>query len=113
MEGSRLDDQGEISAMNAALAAITELSLGTPERVESSVRAAITKAAAGDFGLPVDEFKRNAEKLPAGHSAIIGILENVWERKFRDVAQQYGGRVINQQLMSPEDIAKAIGTTAS
>ena len=113
MEGSRLSDQGDISAMNAALAAITERSLGTPERVRSSVRAAITMAAAGDFGLPVDALKRIAEKLPAGHSAIIGLLENVWERKFRDVARQYGGRVINQQLMSPQDIAKTIGTTAS
>jgi predicted double-glycine peptidase len=113
MEGSRLDDGDDILAMNAAMAAITESSLGTPEKVASSVRAAVTMAAGGDFGLPVDELKRIAEKLPANHSAIIGILENVWERKFRTVAERHGGRVINQQSMSPKDIAKAAGFAVS
>ena len=34
MEGSRLEQGEDIVAMNAALAAITERSLGTPERVQ-------------------------------------------------------------------------------
>ena len=46
-------------------------------------------------------------KLPANHSAVIAIFENVWEREFRNVAERYGGRVINQQLMSSQDVAKA------
>jgi hypothetical protein len=98
--------------MNAAMAAITEHSLGTPEKVGFSVRAAITMATGGDFGLPIDELKRIAENLPANHSAIIGILENAWERDFRDIAQRYGGRMINRQLMSPEEVAKAVGAAA-
>jgi hypothetical protein len=109
MEGSRLEDGDDILATNAAMAAITESSLGTPEKVGSSVRAAVTMAASGDFGLPASELKRIAEKLPANHSAVIGILENVWERKFRTVAECYNGRVINQQSMSPKDVAKAAG----
>jgi hypothetical protein len=112
MEGSRLEQGEDIVAMNAALAAVTEKSLGTPEKVRSSVRAAITMATSGDFGLPTEELKRIAEKLPANHSAIIAIFENVWERKFRNVAERYGGRVIGQQLMSPEDVAKAIGAVS-
>jgi predicted double-glycine peptidase len=112
MEGSRLERGEDIVAMNAALAAVTEKNLGTPERVQSSVRAAITMATGGDFGLPTEELKRIAEKLPANHSAIIAIFENVWERKFRNVAERYGGRVISQQLMSPEDVAKAIGAVS-
>jgi predicted double-glycine peptidase len=113
MEGSRLESEEDIVLMNAAMAAITERSLGTPEKMASSVRAAVTMAAGGDFGLPVDELKRIAKKLPANHSAIIGILENVWERNFRTVAERHGGRVINQQSMSPEDIAKAVGVAVS
>jgi predicted double-glycine peptidase len=113
MEGSRLEAEQDIVLMNAAVAAITERSLGTPEKVRSSVRAAITMATNGDFGLPAEELKRIAAKLPADHSAVIAIFENVWERKLRAVAERYDGRVINQCLMSPKDIAKAAGTTSS
>ena len=112
MEGSRLEHGEDILAMNAALAAITERSLGTPERVRSSVQAAITMATGGDFGLPAEELKEVAAKLPANHSAVIAIFENVWEREFRNVAERYGGRVINQQLMSPQDVAKAVGAAS-
>jgi hypothetical protein len=77
MEGSQLEKGEDIVAMNAALAAITERSLGTPESVQSSVRAAIAMATGGDFGLPAEELKRIAEKLPANHSAVIAIFENV------------------------------------
>src|SRR5262245_8643780 len=112
MEGSRLEEGDDILAMNAAMAAITERNLGTPERVASSVRAAIGMAARGDFGLPVNELRRIADKLPANHSAVIAIVENVWERKLREIAQRFGGRVVNQQSMAPQAVAKAVGTTA-
>jgi predicted double-glycine peptidase len=113
MEGSRLEQGEDIVAMNAAMAAITDRSLGTPERGSSSVLAAIGNAAGGDFGLPVEELKRIAERVPASHSAIIAIFENVWERRLRDIAERYGGRIINQQLMSSEDVAKAVGAAMS
>jgi predicted double-glycine peptidase len=109
MEGSRLEDGDDISAMNAAMAAIAERSLGTPGRVGSSVRAAIAMAAGGDFGLPVDELRRIGQKLPPNHSAVIGIMENVWERKLREIAQRFGGKVIDQQSMTPKAVAEAVG----
>jgi predicted double-glycine peptidase len=112
MEGGRLEEGDDVLAMNAAMATIAERSLGTPAKVGSSVRAAIAMAAGGDFGLPVNELKRIAEKLPANHSAVIGILENVWERKLREIARRFGGRVINQQSMTPEAVAKAVSATA-
>ena len=99
--------------MNAAMAAIAERSLSTPEKATSSVLAALAMAAEGDFGLPLDQIKRIAEKLPASHSAIIGILENVWERKLRNIAQRFGGRVINQQAMSRDEVAKEVGRAVS
>ena len=109
MEGSRLEKEEDIVAMNAAIAAITERSLGTPGRVSSSALSAIRSATEGDFGLPVEELKRIGEKLAPNHSAVIAIVENVWEQKLRDIAKRYGGRVINQQLMSSDDVAKAAG----
>ena len=113
MEGSQLEQGDEIVAMTAAMAAITDCSLGSPEQARASALAAAKSAIEGDFGLPAEELKRIAEKLPPNHSAVIGIFENVWERKLRDVAKRHGGRVINQQLMSSEDIAKAAAGGAS
>jgi predicted double-glycine peptidase len=113
MEGSRLEEGEDIVAMNAAIAAITERSRGTPERASSSAHFAIKSASEGDFGLPADELKRIGEKLPPNHSAVIAIVENVWEQKLRDIAKRYSGRVINQQLMSSDDVAKAAGGAAS
>jgi hypothetical protein len=48
-----------------------------------------------------------AQKLPPDHSAIIGLFENVWERRFKEVAEKHAGAVINQRLISPEALAKA------
>jgi hypothetical protein len=113
MEGSRLELADDIVPMNAAVAAITECSLGTPERASSSALSAIRSASEGDFGLPADELKRIGEKLPPNHSAVIAVVENVWERKLRDITKRYGRRVINQQLMSSDDVAKAAVGAAS
>ena len=113
MEGSRLELADDIVPMNAAMAAIIEYSLGTPERASSSALSAIRSASEGDFGLPADELKRIGEKLAPNHSAVIAIVENVWEQKLRDIAKRYSGRVINQQLMSSDDVAKAAGGAAS
>jgi len=35
-----------------------------------------------NFGLSVEELHRIADKLPPGHSAVIVLVENLWERKF-------------------------------
>jgi predicted double-glycine peptidase len=112
MEGSRLEQGSEIVAMSAAMAAMADCSLGSPEHARASALAAAKSAIEGDFGLPAETLKRIAEKLPANHSVVIGIFENVWERKLRDVAKRHGGRVTNQGLMSSEDIARAIANGA-
>ena len=70
-------------------------------------------AAAGDFGLSIDDFREIARKLPADHSAIIGVFENVWERRFKQVAKKHGGAVINQRLIAPDALAKAASELAA
>ena len=113
MEGSRLEQGNEIVAMSAAMAAMADCSLGSPEHAKASALAAAKSAIEGDFGLPAETLKRIAERLPANHSVVIGIFENVWERNLRDVAKQHGGRVTNQGLRSSEDIARAVASGAS
>ena len=103
----------DILAMNAALAAITEYSLGTPERASIQCARCHHERQDGDFGLPADELKRIGEKLAPNHSAVIAISRMSGSKNLRDIAKRYSGRVINQQLMSSDDVAKAAGGAAS
>ena len=107
MEGSGLQDEDDAIAVNALIAAITSRSIGSPDLSRSKVEVAIKAAAAGDFGLSAGDIRGIAEKLPPDHSVIIGLFENAWERKLKDVARKYGGGVINQKLISPQALAKA------
>ena len=84
-------------------------SAGPKSRV-SRVEFAIKEAAEGDFGLSAAEIRKLAEKLPPDHSMIIGLFENLWERKFKEVAGKYAGAVTDQRLISPEALARAAST---
>ncbi len=55
---------------------------------------------------PSAELKRIAEKLQPGNSAIIVLFENLWERKFREIAAKYEGTVTNQRLISSEMLVR-------
>lgn len=107
MEGSRLEESEDIAAINAVIAAATSRSVGSPELVRASAEAAVAAAADGDFGLSSGDLHKIADKLPAAHSAIILLFENVWERKLKDVANRYGGSLIEQRLIAPSGLAKA------
>jgi uncharacterized protein len=107
MEGSRLTEDDDIASVNAVLAAIVARSIGSPEQARSKVEAATGAAAAGDFGLSADDIHLVARKLSPGHSAIIVLFENVWERKFKAVAHKHGGALVSQRLLTSEALAKA------
>jgi hypothetical protein len=109
MQGSGLQDEADMIAFNAVMAAITTRSLGGPELARSKAEAAARAAASGDFGLSAADIRRIAERLPPDHSAIIGLFENVWERRFKEVVGNHAGKVINERLVSPEALAKAAG----
>ena len=113
MEGSRLHEGDDVAAINAVIAAITSRSVGSPKQARSKAEAAIRAAAAGDFGLSAGDIRRIAQKLPADHSAIIVLFENVWERRFRKVAKKYDGVVVGQRLISPQALAKAANELAA
>jgi hypothetical protein len=107
MEGSRLTEDDDIASVNAVLAAIVARSIGSPEQARSKVEAATGAAAAGDFGLSADDIHLVARKLSPGHSAIIVLFENVWERKFKAVAHKHGGTLVSQRLLTSEALVKA------
>jgi uncharacterized membrane protein len=107
LEGSNLQDGQEAAAMNAVIAAIAERSLGGPVRSRSKVEDAIAAAAQGDFGLGAGEIREIAKKLPPEHSALIVLFENVWERRFSEIAEKYHGAIVNQRLVTSDAVAKA------
>jgi len=107
LEGSNLQDEQDAAAMNAVIAAMAERSLGGPVRSRSTVEDAIEAAAQGDFGLGAGEIREIAKKLPPEHSALIVLFENVWERRFSEIAEKYDGAIVNQRLVTPDAVAKA------
>jgi hypothetical protein len=111
LQGSSLQDEAEAMAVNALVAAIA--SRGFPRAARSKADAALKAAATGDFGLPAQDLLRIAQKLPPCHSAIAVLFENLWERKFKEIAGRYAGRVIEQMLMPPQALAKAADVAAA
>lgn len=109
MEGSSLQEDDDIAAINAVISTVTSRSLGTPELAGSKADAAVVAAAAGDFGLSANDMHALAQKLQPNESAIVILFENVWERRFREAAQARGGEVLNQRLISSTALAEAAG----
>ena len=106
VEGGRLQEDADVMEINTVLAALAGLSGGDIGSARTAAAAAVQAAAGGDFGLSTDELKRIADKLPPEHSAIIILFENLWERKFREVAARYSGTVINQRLIGSDQLAR-------
>ena len=96
-------DALEVNALIAAMAA--QATAGSAEQVRSSMQAAVRAASTGDFGFSAKDLRRLAERLLAGHSEIIIMFENVWERRFRDTVRRHNGTVTGQRLMPAAAIA--------
>jgi predicted double-glycine peptidase len=111
LQGSSLQDEAEAMAINALVAAIASRS--DPGEARSKAGAALKAAAAGDFGLPAEDLRRLGRKLPPCHSAIAVLFENVWERRFKEVAGRYDGRVTDQMLIPPQALARAADLAAA
>jgi uncharacterized protein len=107
MEGSRLNEDADVAAINAVIAAITSRSIDGAGSARSKAEAAVKAAVEGDFGLSAGDIQKIAQKIPPDHSAIIILFENAWERKFKDVAKKHNGIVVNQRLITPAALAKA------
>ncbi|MFZ1294428.1 MAG: hypothetical protein WAR81_09490 [Pseudomonadales bacterium] len=106
MEGGRLENADDAPEINALLAMIASRRAGAAESTADHIESAIRAAAAGDFGLTVDDIHSIAAKLLPDHTAIIVLFENVWERHFREVVHKYGGELRAQSFVSPGELVQ-------
>lgn len=109
MEGSGLEDGTDAAEFNAIVTAVTSTlvefkeKVATAERMKEAARA----AAQGDFGLSSEALEVTANQLQPGESALVVFFENVWERRFREIAKKYDGEVTSQRLVTPKALARA------
>ena len=108
MEGGRLQEDEDVMEINALVAAIAGFGAGGADMARAKAESAVRAAADGDFGLSVTDVERIAGKLPPGHSAVIVLFENLWERKFKEVARKYAGTVTDQRIIPSDSFAKLV-----
>jgi predicted double-glycine peptidase len=105
VQGGRVEEEGECMTIDALLGVLAGLAEGV-DVTREAVESARQNASLGDFGLSATHLKRIAANLQPGESAIIVLFENVWERKFREIAARHRGTVINQRLIGSETLVQ-------
>ena len=118
MEGSGLEDAADVIEFNAIVTAVTSRMIEeNPNAAEANTsREAAQAAAEGDFGLSAETLREIARRLAPGESSLAVFFENLWERKFREIAAKYDGEIVNQRLVTPRalvDAARDLVATAS
>jgi hypothetical protein len=113
MEGGHLEDATDAAAVNAVLGALASRAVSAGrDGAKARAAAALEASAEGDFGLSADDMRGVAERVPAGHTAIVILFENMWERKLRDAVGSYGGSIVRQSLVTPEVLAETASKLA-
>jgi len=107
LEGGRIQDGGDLVEVNTLLQAIAAKSVGNSESPHSAVEAAMHETLEGDFGLSTTDLHKIAEKLSNNQTAIIGLVENAWEVRFKAEAAKLGGELIKQRLITSETMIRA------
>jgi len=105
MEGGNLQEEEEIIEINALLAMLAGLRLGSEESSKARAQDAMKAASGGDFGLQMKDILRMGEELPKDSSAMIFIIEHLWGKKFRDILSKYGGVLVSQQIITADKLA--------
>jgi predicted double-glycine peptidase len=109
MEGSGLEDAADVAEFNAIITAITSRIIehrpgsSTAAEIEAAAQAAVE----GDFGLSAEALRAVADRLQPDESALVVFFENLWERKFKEIAAKYGGEIVNQRMITPRALADA------
>jgi predicted double-glycine peptidase/uncharacterized membrane protein len=107
MEGGGNISGDEIIEMAAVVAAVAGLRLGGQKTAESMARAAVKEALIGDFGLSEELIQQKGKELSPNSSVFIVLFEHRWAKKLKDIAiREYGGTVVDQKIISDEDIAQ-------
>ena len=105
VEGGNLQEEEEVIEINALLAMLAGLRLGSEDSLKARAQDAEKAASGGDFGLPMKDILRMGEELPNDSSAIIFVLEHLWGKKFKDILSKYGGVLVSQQIITADRLA--------
>jgi predicted double-glycine peptidase len=112
MEGSGLEDAADAAEFNAIVTAVTSRMIEGKANA-ASVQKAAQAAAEGDFGLSADALRAVADRLAPDESGLVVFFENVWERRFREIAAKYDGEIVNQRLVTPRALVDAARNLAA
>jgi hypothetical protein len=109
MEGSGLEDAADVSEFNAIVTAVTSRMIEKKPKANmaTSLSDAAQAAVEGDFGLSAEALQTVADRLLPGESALVVFFENLWERRFREIAAKYDGEIVNQRLVTPRALVEA------
>jgi len=113
MGGGRLQDEDDMKAVNAVISAIAGRGAKRVASLRGRMERAINAVSEGDFGLSAGDIRKIANKLPRNHSAVAVLVENVWERKLKEAAKKYAGKVVEQRFVTPEAVADAASKLAA
>jgi predicted double-glycine peptidase len=106
IEGGRLEDDEDVAGINAVLGRVAEQAVSGSLLVRSNTEAAVRVAAKTDFGLSTSDLNKIGDRLAPDSSAIVLMMENTWERRFKEVAGRYGGAVVNQKMITSDAIVR-------
>jgi predicted double-glycine peptidase len=106
MQGGNLEEEADIMEVNALVSAIATEGSPDLEKIKANVNGAIQAAAEGDFGLSAAQLRRRAERLAPETSEVIILFENLWERRLKEVAQNYMGMVAEQRHISAATLGR-------
>ncbi|HKE47291.1 MAG TPA: C39 family peptidase [Rhodanobacteraceae bacterium] len=109
VEGSGLEDAADVAEFNAIITAVTSriIEHRPAASTAAAIKAAAQAAAEGDFGLSAEALQAVADKLQPNESALVVFFENLWERKFKEIAGKYGGEIVSQRMVTPRALAEA------
>ena len=105
VEGGSLQEEDEIKEINALLAMLAGLPLGSEESLKARAQDSVKAGNGGDFGFTMRDILRMGEQLPNDCSAFIFILEHLWGKKFKDILIKHGGVLVSQQIITADKLA--------
>lgn len=106
VEGGNLEDEEEMIEINALLAVMAGLRLGSRESVKARAKRAEKAVSRGDFGLQKEDILKIGNELPADSSALIMLFEHLWAKKLRNILSSRGGVLVNQEIIKADTLAK-------
>jgi hypothetical protein len=105
VEGGNLQDAEEILEINALLAVMAGLRLGSRESARVRAAGAEKAASMGDFGLQTADILKIGGEMPSDSSALILLFEHLWAKKLRNMLGSRGGVLVNQEIIKADTLA--------